>query len=67
MPAALDGLIAKGAARADILGSLSHKAKFIVRTESFDPWGNILLYSGVDVKQWFTNQVRLCRTTTSPG
>jgi D-ribose pyranase len=39
---------------ADILGSLSHKAKFIVRTGSFDPWGNILLYSGVDVKRWFT-------------
>lgn len=38
---------------ADILGSLSHKAKFIVRTGAFDPWGNILLYSGVDVKQWF--------------
>src|SRR5208337_182317 len=38
----------------DILGTLSHKAKFIVRTGAFDPWGNILLYSGVDVKQWFT-------------
>jgi len=38
---------------ADILGQLSHKAKFIVRTGAFDPWGNILLYSGVDVKQWF--------------
>ena len=39
---------------ADILGSLAHKAKFIVRTGAFDPWGNILLYSGVDVKKWFT-------------
>jgi D-ribose pyranase len=39
---------------ADILGSLAHKAKFIVRTGAFDPWGNILLYSGVDVKQWFS-------------
>ncbi|MGA8657761.1 MAG: D-ribose pyranase [Chthoniobacterales bacterium] len=39
---------------ADILGPLSHKAKFIVRAGAFDPWGNILLYSGVDVKQWFT-------------
>ncbi len=39
---------------ADILGPLAHKAKFIVRTGAFDPWGNILLYSGVDVKKWFT-------------
>jgi D-ribose pyranase len=39
---------------ADILGPLAHKAKFIVRTGAFDPFGNILLYSGVDVKQWFT-------------
>jgi simple sugar transport system permease protein/D-ribose pyranase len=38
---------------ADILGPLAHKAKFIVRTGAFDPFGNILLYSGVDVKQWF--------------
>lgn len=39
---------------ADILGPLAHKAKFVVRTGAFDPWGNILLYSGVDVKKWFT-------------
>ena len=37
----------------DILGTLARGAKFIVRTGAFDPWGNILLYSGVDVKQWF--------------
>jgi D-ribose pyranase len=37
-----------------ILSELSHKAKFIVRTGAFDPWGNILLYSGVDVPKWFT-------------
>jgi simple sugar transport system permease protein/D-ribose pyranase len=24
-----------------------------VRTGAFDPWGNILLYSGVDVPKWF--------------
>ena len=39
---------------ADILGTLVHNAKFIMRTGAFDPWGNILLYSGVDVKQWFS-------------
>jgi simple sugar transport system permease protein/D-ribose pyranase len=37
-----------------ILAELSHQAKFIVRTGAFDPWGNILLYSGVDVPKWFT-------------
>jgi D-ribose pyranase len=36
-----------------ILTELSSKAKFIVRTGAFDPWGNILLYSGVDVPEWF--------------
>jgi hypothetical protein len=25
-----------------------------VRTGAFDPWGNILLYSGVDVLAWFS-------------
>lgn len=30
------------------------KAKAIVRTGAFDPWGNILLYSGVDVPAWFS-------------
>ena len=37
-----------------ILGELAAKAKVIVRTGAFDPWGNILLYSGVDVPAWFS-------------
>ncbi len=36
-----------------ILGEMAAKAKVIVRTGAFDPWGNILLYSGVDVPRWF--------------
>jgi D-ribose pyranase len=28
----------------------------IVRTGAFDPWGNILLYSGVDVPKWFSKK-----------
>jgi simple sugar transport system permease protein/D-ribose pyranase len=36
-----------------ILGEMAAKAKVIVRTGAFDPWGNILLYSGVDVPKWF--------------
>lgn len=36
-----------------ILTELATKAKFIVRTGAFDPWGNIALFSGVDVPKWF--------------
>jgi D-ribose pyranase len=39
---------------AAILGEMAAKAKVIVRTGAFDPWGNVLLYSGVDVPQWFS-------------
>ncbi len=38
---------------AQILGEMAAKAKVIVRTGAFDPWGNILLYSGVDAPVWF--------------
>jgi len=38
---------------ATLLSEMPAKAKVIVRTGAFDPWGNILLYSGVDVPQWF--------------
>jgi D-ribose pyranase len=37
-----------------ILSEMAEKAKVIVRTGAFDPWGNILLYSGVDVAAWFS-------------
>jgi D-ribose pyranase len=38
----------------EILTEMAFKAKVIVRTGAFDPWGNILLYSGVDVPKWFS-------------
>ncbi len=38
---------------AAILNEMAAKAKVIVRTGAFDPWGNILLYSGVDAPVWF--------------
>lgn len=38
---------------AAILGEMALKAKVIVRTGAFDPWGNVLLTSGVDVPRWF--------------
>ena len=37
-----------------ILNEMASKAKVIVRTGAFDPWGNILLYSGVDAPVWFS-------------
>lgn len=37
-----------------ILTEMAPKAKVIVRTGAFDPWGNILLYSGVDAPVWFS-------------
>ena len=39
-----------------ILTKMAAKAKVIVRTGAFDPWGNILLYSGVDVPAWFSKK-----------
>ncbi len=36
-----------------ILNEMAVQAKVIVRTGAFDPWGNILLYSGVDAPVWF--------------
>jgi D-ribose pyranase len=38
---------------AEIMSTLKHQAKVIVRTGAFDPWGNVLLYSGVDAPLWF--------------
>jgi simple sugar transport system permease protein/D-ribose pyranase len=37
----------------DILGKYAAQAKVIVRTGAFDPWGNVLLWSGVDAPNWF--------------
>jgi len=36
-----------------ILSEMAYKAKVIVRTGAFDPWGNVILQSGVSVPQWF--------------
>ena len=41
-------------AHQQILSEMAAKAKVIVRTGAFDPWGNILLYSGVDAPIWFS-------------
>ena len=37
----------------EIIEIFRKKAKFIVRTGGFEPWGNIILYSGIDAPVWF--------------
>ncbi|MBP1992130.1 D-ribose pyranase [Paenibacillus eucommiae] len=36
-----------------ILSEAAKQAKAIVRTGAFDPWGNVILQSGVDLPNWF--------------
>lgn len=38
---------------ADMLGEMAQRAKVIIRTGAFNPWGNIGLVCGVDVPRWF--------------
>ncbi len=37
----------------EMIGQYNEKAKYIVRTGGFEPWGNVILYSGVDAPLWF--------------
>jgi D-ribose pyranase len=37
-----------------MLATAAAQAKAVVRTGAFEPWGNVLLISGVDVPSWFT-------------
>ncbi len=38
---------------AELIARYPKDAKFIVRTGGFEPWGNVVLYSGVDAPVWF--------------
>jgi D-ribose pyranase len=38
---------------AEIMATMPAKAKYIVRTGAFEPWGNVILRSGVDAPHWF--------------
>ena len=37
----------------DMFGEYLPKAKYIVRTGSLMPWGNVILKAGIDAKKWF--------------
>ena len=41
---------------AQIRESLRNKARVMVRTGSFMPWGNVVLYSGIDAPMWFKKE-----------
>lgn len=38
---------------AQLIAEYLEKAKFIVRTGAFEPWGNVILRSGIDAPTWF--------------
>jgi D-ribose pyranase len=38
---------------AELIASMPSKAKYIVRTGAFEPWGNVVLRSGVEASLWF--------------
>lgn len=38
----------------EMLSAMAGRAKAVVRTGAFDPWGNVLLRSGVDVPAFFS-------------
>ena len=37
----------------ELIETMPMKAKFIVRTGAFEPWGNVILASGIDAPIWF--------------
>lgn len=37
----------------EMITNYPEKAKYIVRTGAFEPWGNVILCSGVDAPVWF--------------
>lgn len=43
-------------AHQSMLTEMAYKAKAIVRTGGYNPWGNIALVSGTDPFAWFTNE-----------
>lgn len=39
-----------------LIGTYPDSAKFVIRTGAFEPWGNVVLYSGVDAPVWFQKE-----------
>ncbi|WP_164667708.1 D-ribose pyranase [Virgibacillus doumboii] len=46
----------EGIPHESILTEEAKKAKAIVRTGAYNPWGNVVIQSGVDVPNWFNKE-----------
>lgn len=40
----------------ELMDTYLRQAKYIVRTGGFEPWGNIVLASGIDANKWFQKE-----------
>ena len=40
----------------DLFSTYLSKAKYIVRTGGFEPWGNVVLVAGIDAWKWFQKE-----------
>ncbi|CAI9409308.1 D-ribose pyranase [Pleomorphomonas sp. T1.2MG-36] len=36
-----------------LIGEMRSKLKYVIRTGAFEPWGNVILQSGIDAPVWF--------------
>jgi len=50
------GVTIEGISHERILNEEARNAKAIVRTGAYNPWGNIVIQSGVDVPKWFNKE-----------
>ena len=41
---------------ADLFATYLPRAKYIVRTGDFMPWGNVILFAGIDAHKWFQKE-----------
>ena len=41
---------------ADLFATYLPRAKYIVRTGDFMPWGNVVLFAGIDAHKWFQKE-----------
>lgn len=40
----------------ELMKGILPQAKYVIRTGSFEPWGNVFLYSGIDTPLWFQKE-----------
>lgn len=52
----IDRCFVETVSHSEIIGEYRSKARVFVRTGSFEPWGNIILQSGIDAPVWFEKE-----------